>query len=138
MTPRKIIEVPCIVNSWLYISGVRNVWSGIRSCQRISRASRPPIRKNRKAEAPYMMPIRLWSTVVSQLLIPVDSWVWLIVRFPGSAVRAEVVDQGGDLRLGHRTGQLHQRPFLHGVRVPDPPRQVLVGVLEHPGHQVMA
>src|SRR5574338_63042 len=107
MIPRKIIEVPCIVNSWLYFSGDRNVWSGACSCHRIRRASQPPIRKKMKAEAPYMMPIRLWSTVVSQLLIPVDSWVWLIVIIPGSAVRAEVVDQGGDLRLGQRARQLH-------------------------------
>ena len=52
MTPRKIIVVPCIVNSWLYVSGERKLLSGWRSCHRISSASSPPIRKNRKADAP--------------------------------------------------------------------------------------
>ena len=39
----------------------------------MSSASMPPIRKKRKAVAPYRMPIRLWSTVVIQLQSPVFS-----------------------------------------------------------------
>jgi hypothetical protein len=73
ITPRKIMVVPCIVNSWLYISGLTKPCSGFASCQRISSASRPPIRKKRNAVAPYRMPIRLWSTVVIQLHSPVFS-----------------------------------------------------------------
>src|SRR5699024_11306030 len=33
----------------------------------------PPTTKNRSAAAPYMMPMRLWSTVVTQLRHPVVS-----------------------------------------------------------------
>ncbi len=52
MTARKIIVVPCIVNSWLYASGERKVLSGAPSWQRISSASSPPRRKKRKAVTP--------------------------------------------------------------------------------------
>src|SRR5258708_4819317 len=38
---------------------------------RIISASMPPMRKKRMAKPPYSMPIRLWSTVVSQLTRPV-------------------------------------------------------------------
>ena len=44
-TNRKIIVVPCSVNSALYVAGVRNVLSGAPSWTRISSASTPPIRK---------------------------------------------------------------------------------------------
>ena len=73
MIARKIMVVPCIVNSWLYVSGDRNVLFGVPSWIRSSSASMPPIRKKTKAVAPYRMPMRLWSTVVSQLHRPVGS-----------------------------------------------------------------
>ena len=38
--------VPCIVNSWLYCSPVRNWLPGRASSARISIAIRPPTRKN--------------------------------------------------------------------------------------------
>src|SRR6478609_104806 len=137
MIPRKIIEVPCIVNTCLYISGVRKVWSGACSCHRIKSASQPPIRKKMKAEAPYRIPMRLWSTVVSQLLIPVASWALLMFVSPGSAVRTEIMDEGGDLTLRQRARQFHQRSFLDGVGIMQPTREVLVIVDQHPGHQVV-
>ena len=58
--------VPCIVNSSLKRSGPTRVLSGRASCSRMIRASMPPTRKKMKAEVPYRIPIRLWSTVVSQ------------------------------------------------------------------------
>ena len=64
---RKIIVVPCIVNSSLNVSALTKSLSGFMSCQRISIASRPPISKNTNAVAPYRMPMRLWSVVVIQL-----------------------------------------------------------------------
>jgi hypothetical protein len=73
MMARKIIVVPCIVNSWLYRSGDRNVFSGVPSWMRSSSASMPPIRKKKNAVAPYSIPMRLWSTVVIQLQRPVFS-----------------------------------------------------------------
>ena len=52
MIARKIMVVPCIVNSWLYVSGERNVLLGDPSWSRISSASMPPSRKKMKAVAP--------------------------------------------------------------------------------------
>ena len=52
MIARKIMVVPCIVNSWLYVSGARNVLFGEPSCMRMMSASTPPIRKKMKAVAP--------------------------------------------------------------------------------------
>ncbi len=37
----------------------------------MSTASMPPRKKKNSAEAPYMTPMRLWSTVVNQLFHPV-------------------------------------------------------------------
>src|SRR6478735_7170733 len=90
-----------------------------------------------KAEAPYRIPMRLWSTVVSQLLIPVASWALLMFVSPGSAVRTEIMDEGGDLTLRQRARQFHQRSFLDGVGIMQPTREVLVIVDQHPGHQVV-
>ena len=52
MIARKIMVVPCIVNSSLYRSGDRKVFSGLPSWIRISSASMPPIRKKMKAVVP--------------------------------------------------------------------------------------
>ena len=49
MIARKIMVVPCIVNSWLYVSGARKVLFGDPSWIRSSRASIPPIRKKKNA-----------------------------------------------------------------------------------------
>src|SRR6476646_1255619 len=71
ITTRNTIVVPCIVKSWLYRSALSNLPFGVASCSRIKRASQPPITKKNSADAPYMMPIFLWSTVVTQLRHPV-------------------------------------------------------------------
>ena len=44
--------VPCIVNSWLNVSGARKVLSGRASWIRMSSASMPPSRKKMNAVAP--------------------------------------------------------------------------------------
>ena len=71
ITPRKIIVVACIVNSWLNTSGLTSWASGVASCTRMYIASMPPVRNMMKAVTPYRMPIFLWSIVVSQSQIPV-------------------------------------------------------------------
>ena len=45
--------------------------SGVANCMRIRPASMPDNSMNTSAVAPYMTPIRLWSTVVIQLHRPV-------------------------------------------------------------------
>ena len=49
ITARKIMVVPCMVKSWLYVSALRKVLSGRPSWMRISIASSPPIRKKNTA-----------------------------------------------------------------------------------------
>src|SRR5882672_7704240 len=86
------------------------------------------------------MPMRLWSTVVSQLHRPVGSawpaaacarcWSSAVVAIRALLlVSAEVGDEqlglvGLDAEIGH------QHTLLHRLRVLDPPGEVLVGVLE--------
>src|SRR5262249_53469780 len=60
---RKIIVVACIVNIWLYRSAERMVPFGPASWARMSKDSLPPVLKNTSAVTPYMIPMRLWSTV---------------------------------------------------------------------------
>jgi hypothetical protein len=55
--------VPCMVNSWLYCSGVRNCIPGWASSARISNARTPPARKNPRAVTMYMIPNTLGSVV---------------------------------------------------------------------------
>src|SRR5438067_3347281 len=71
MPMRKIMVVPCIVNSSLYCAAVSKVPLGPASWSRSSSASTPPITKKASAVVPYMMPIFLWSIVVNQLQKPV-------------------------------------------------------------------
>src|SRR3954451_1220869 len=60
------INVPCIVNSWLYCSGDRNCIPGCANSARISSAITPPITKNANATAMYIRPMVLWSVVRSR------------------------------------------------------------------------
>ena len=60
--------VPCIVNSALNVCALTTVWPGPASWSRIRSASTPPSSRKANAEAPYRMPIRLWSTVVAAYL----------------------------------------------------------------------
>ena len=59
ITTRKTIVVPCIVKSWLKVSGSISVLSAVASCVRIRSASMPPTRNHRKAVIPYSVPMRL-------------------------------------------------------------------------------
>ena len=59
MPMKKTIVVPCIVNIWLKVSGPRKSLRGHSNCQRISRASTPPITRKTTAMRTYMMPIFL-------------------------------------------------------------------------------
>jgi hypothetical protein len=67
MTTRKIIVVPCIVITWLYESCVSTWLPGTASCVRMRSARIPPATNHMRDVAMYMIPIRLWSTVTSQL-----------------------------------------------------------------------
>ena len=59
--------MPCIVTTALYEFFVRNVSFGVASCARM-RSARIPAATNQKIDVPmYRIPIRLWSTVTSQL-----------------------------------------------------------------------
>src|SRR3954470_22324481 len=103
-TNRKIIVVPCIVKSWLYVCGCRNVLSDCDSCTRMSSASTPPRRKKANVRTRYMIPMRLWSVVVTQLVQPVrcGATPWATTCGSGVVVRegAVVVAMGGGvLRL---------------------------------------
>ena len=80
MITRNTIVTPCIVKTWLYKSALRIFPSGLINCVRISRASMPPTPKKISAAKPYMIPIFLWSTVVTQLRQPV--WVRGRVKTP--------------------------------------------------------
>src|ERR1043166_4887166 len=141
MTPRKIMVVPCIVNSELNVSALTSVLSGFISWTRMMSASIPPIRKKRNAVVPYRMPIRLWSTVVIQLQMPVFDGAWaagawssteVAMAASGLLVRAEVGHQRGDLRARELPGQHHQRSFLDRVGIAEPLPDVLRGVLQQP------
>jgi len=59
ITARKIMVVPCMVNNWLYTSGLMKWFSGRMSWRRIRIASSPPMRKKQNAVTPYSAPMRL-------------------------------------------------------------------------------
>src|SRR4030088_311285 len=66
-TTRKIIDVPWNVITSLYEFFVKKFSFGTASCARMSRAAMPPPPKNTSAVQMYMIPMRLWSSVTSQL-----------------------------------------------------------------------
>ena len=55
--------MPCMVNSWLYCSGVRNCIPGRASSARMNRAIRPPIMNQVNEVAMYISPRTLGSVV---------------------------------------------------------------------------
>src|ERR1041385_65033 len=143
MTPRKTMVVPCIVKSELNVSALTSVLSGFISWRRMISASMPPIRKKMNAVLPYRMPIRLWSTVVIQLQIPVFAGAWAAgawsrteVAMAASVllVRAEVRHQRGDLLVGELPGEHHQGPLLDRIGIAEPLPDVLVGVFQQARH----
>src|SRR5687767_958353 len=91
MPTRNTIVVPCMVNISLYCDAVRTLPFGPASWSRISSASIPAITIQNSEMPQYMMPMRLWSTVVNQLHAP-------------------VVDIGRRMSAGRRRG---------GARVPE-------------------
>src|SRR5215218_3198829 len=127
-TNRKTIVVPCIVISWLYVCGSSSVLFAWLSCRRISSASVPPSRKNTKVRTRYMIPIRLWSVVVTHEVQPVRgrsiSWAttwgtgagavicWVAMRFRfrgeggGSAAGLPALVDALALTLGRLVGLL--------------------------------
>ncbi len=70
MMKRNTITTPWSVNTWLYVSGSMIVRPGVKSSMRTSSAKTPPNTKNVMTEIRYMMPIRLWSSVMSHDMIP--------------------------------------------------------------------
>src|SRR5207244_530906 len=64
-TNRKIIVVPWIVNSSLNVCGVSRLLFAWLSWRRIISASTPPSTKKTKVVTRYMIPIFLWSVVVT-------------------------------------------------------------------------
>jgi hypothetical protein len=49
MMAKKTIVVPCIVNSWLYISALTRFMLGLANCARMIAASTPPQMKKQIA-----------------------------------------------------------------------------------------
>ncbi len=70
-TNKNTIVSPCMVNAALYCCALRKVPSGVASCVRIARASRPPARKKKNVVTRYRTPIFLWSVVVIHSRTPV-------------------------------------------------------------------
>jgi len=62
MAKRNIITEPCIVKTWLYRFGDRNVLPGMANWMRIMSASRPPNRRKMKTSAVYHSPTILLLT----------------------------------------------------------------------------
>src|SRR5215813_12109478 len=135
---KKIIVVPCIVNSSLKISGGTTFAWAFISCSRMTVASSPPTTRKTRAMTMYMMPRRLWSTVVTQpwarssqvlswgsAVRTMDSVV--IRKFLASAKRHEVVGDRVELGIVEGDGR-HQRPGLEGVGVLDPGPEVVAVV----------
>ena len=52
ITTRKIIVMPCMVNTWLYCAAFSTVPLACTSCRRMSSASTPPITKKNSAVMP--------------------------------------------------------------------------------------
>ena len=63
---KKIIVVPCMVMRRLKTSGGTSEFCGTTSWSRMTNAITPATRKKRMPATTYMMPSRLWSTVVTQ------------------------------------------------------------------------
>ena len=88
--------VPCMVNSWLYWSGLSTTCRpGSISSARISRASSPPIMKKMNEVMKYRLPMILWSVVVTHFTTvwPGDSLREVLVsrrRVVGSVVRIAI------------------------------------------------
>src|SRR5258708_7291609 len=63
---RKIMVVPCRLNISLYSVGLSTCMLAAINWLRMSSASTPPTTKKKMLRHKYMIPMRLWSTVVIQ------------------------------------------------------------------------
>src|SRR2546427_5188853 len=90
MPTRNTMVVPCTVNSRLKTCGETIVLPAAASCQRITAASRPAIKRNARPETTYMMPRRLWSTVTTHS--------WSRVSRPAGSRSASRAAIGGQRR----------------------------------------
>src|SRR5438067_8753484 len=137
MPTRKTIVVPCTVKSRLKTCGETTALPAAASCQRITLASRPAIRKNARPATTYMTPRRLWSTVTTHSWAcarrparsmsgsgaAIGGATTLIAVFP-SAKRRQV----GDERVQLLAGELHRRHERAGLQR---------GGIVHPGAQIL-
>src|SRR5438046_387302 len=122
MPTRKTIVVPCSVKSRLKTCGETRVLPAWASCQRMTAASRPAIRKNPRPATTYMTPSRLWSTVTTQSCALIAG----VASLEGHEVGDEPVQlRAGDLHRGH------QRAGLERVGIADPGPEILAGVQRH-------
>ena len=71
MTNTKIMNVACIENSSLYCRSLTNWSPGSASSLRTTSAIDPAMKKKTNELIRYMIPIFLWSVVVSQAYRPV-------------------------------------------------------------------
>ena len=105
-TTRKTIVVPWNVSTSSYEFFVRRCSFGVASCARISSAAMPPPPKKTSDVQMYMIPMRLWSTVTSQLAsLP----SFHETGYAGSALAATRARSLVDVRLRVREQRRHLR-----------------------------
>src|SRR5438874_10199215 len=137
----------------LYVSGWNGGASGSASWMRTRRAATPAIRKKTKVEIRYMIPIRLWSVVVSQAPMPRRR---MVTGTRAGAARPERSTTGGAavvamgvsfrrlqlfqrLKVGDDVGRFfigqtkvgHDRARLDCRRVQDPAFQIVGTIVRH-------
>src|SRR5438132_8192767 len=132
MPTRKTIVVPCTVNRRLKTCGETTAFPAMASCQRMTPASRPAIRKNARPATTYMTPRRLWSTVtthswrrasppvltVAGAGVAIGGVRTLMAVCPPSAKRDEVGDELVQLIIGELHRRHERAGFQRGGVVP--------------------
>src|SRR5919199_3304382 len=149
MITRKIMVVPCMVNTALYAPGCRKVLRGTASWMRIRSASSPPSSMKPKLVTRYRMPMSLWSTVVNHRNAPVgrsfstagagygEAMVAIRLSLRGdpsceSSLEAlQVVDQGVQVGWAHVLEGRHEHTRLDRLRIADPRAQGVRRVGDH-------
>src|SRR5438876_1962601 len=136
--------VPCTVKSRLKTCGETTVLPATASCQRITPASSPAIRKNARPATTYMTPRRLWSTVTIHSCARVSMSVRAVaqsgaaivgastlIAVVASAKRHEVGDELVQLVAGH-LHRGHERAGLERGGIAHPGAKTLAAVGRHP------
>ena len=72
MMTKKVMIAPCKVKKRLYVSASMIVSPGAINSVRMPRAKRPPSKKLASVAITYITPIRLWSSVMSHDMIPLE------------------------------------------------------------------